>query len=145
MLGTPTDRVGVEQYDPFLFYGGKMGTATAAILFHNAWYWPEGRYDNPFFIGDFVDRDPYDDTFLPWPPTPEFAGEFITLCVDSQANPEYISDGTVLAPFPDLMMAYSFIPKGSTLSMAAGNYTTGPVTLSRACTIKATGGTVRIQ
>ena len=135
--------------EPFLFYNGKFGNDSAGIIFHKGWYWPEGRDNNSYGITNrWADADPYVTLYsyyLNWPPNPEyrpFYGPY-TFYVNSQAQPPY--QGTSTQPFPDLLSAYSFVPKGGTLSMAAGMYhTTAPGALSRACTITATGGPVTI-
>jgi hypothetical protein len=173
VLGTLSDPV--PEHEPFLFYNGKFGTDSAGIIFHRGWFWPEGRGNNPYGIitnqwdtidpdsNRWADDDPYVTIYnewanMPWPPNPEYLpsnGPY-TFYVDINAPNSYSNNvtgdtwgqmGTANWPFINLMSAYSFVPKGGTISMAAGTYTmpAHPVPLTRACTITATGGTVLIQ
>ena len=127
---------------PFLRYNGTFGTDPAAIIFHRSWFWPQGRTNNPYGIPEsrFSDSDPYvtHDNLL-WPPSHEFEGVQITMFVDWRVGTAF--DGSAASPFPDPMTADSFLPKGGTLSVAAGHYA-GPAILSRACTVVASSGPV---
>jgi len=131
-------------HEPFLFYNGKFGTDPMGIVFHGTWFWPEGRGSNRFGITEdrLTDRSPYEQHGrLSWPPRVEFSGDKAIVYVSTRSSPSF--NGSQSAPFPDLMLAHSLVPSGGTISMAAGAYA-GHAILSRACTVVASGGTVKV-
>jgi hypothetical protein len=58
---------------PFVYFNGYWGKVPKGIIFHRSCFYPEGRKRNHFKIpgNSFVDRDPFGNGTLPWPPLRE--------------------------------------------------------------------------
>jgi hypothetical protein len=56
---------------PFVCFNGYWGNVPKGIIFHRSCFYPEGRKQNHFKIPElsFVDRDPYGEGTLRWPPS----------------------------------------------------------------------------
>jgi hypothetical protein len=60
----------VEAEAPFVHFNGYWGNVPKGIIFHRSCFYPEGRAQNHFKIpkASFVDRDPFGEGTLQWPP-----------------------------------------------------------------------------
>jgi hypothetical protein len=67
-LGSFNNPVAAEL--PFVYFNGYWGKVPKGIIFHRSCFYPEGRKRNHFTIPEpsFVDRDPYGEGTLRWPP-----------------------------------------------------------------------------
>jgi hypothetical protein len=164
---------------PFLFFNSKFGSDPNAIMLHQTWYWPEGRAAksgygyNRYGIPQsrFTDKDPYINmtSKMKWPPAPEYTGEPPTAYVNPVNNKKELvftvdTEGIGFVtrraemlssrsePFPEPFSAFSVVPCGGSISIAAGNYPEtgvfdrkcGGMDTSRPILLKALGGTVTL-
>jgi hypothetical protein len=68
-LGSFSNPVPAEA--PFVCFNGYWGNVPKGIIFHRSCFYPAGRKQNHFHIPEpsFVDRDPYGEGPLRWPPS----------------------------------------------------------------------------
>ena len=61
---------------PLVYFNGYWGNVPKGIIFHRSCFYPEGRSRNRFNIppASFVDRDPFGNSTLPWPPSRPLVG-----------------------------------------------------------------------
>ena len=68
LLGSISNPVPKES--PFVLFNGLWGNDPKGLIFHRSCFYSEGRKSNHFKIAEtsFVDRDPFGEGTLPWPP-----------------------------------------------------------------------------
>jgi hypothetical protein len=137
VLGTLTAPATNPDQRPFIFYNGKWGDDPQPIILHRTWFYPEGTGISaalPQSIpgARFSDPYPYDAAILDgWPPKPAYTGLQVNAYVTNQVSISSKLDVPAL-PFPDLVSAFSFLPCGGNMFLAAGSYSV-PAGLSKHC------------